>query len=92
MTIMNINTFTEVEKSIGQESIAIVGMACRFPGEAENIDGFWQLLSTGGITVTEVPRERWDNRRFYSANPETPGRNSVRYGTGGYPSARAALP
>ena len=35
-----------------QEPIAIVGMACRFPG-AEDLDSFWQLLLDGGNAVTE---------------------------------------
>ena len=35
-----------------REPIAIVGMACRFPG-AENLDAFWQLLEEGGNSVTE---------------------------------------
>ena len=38
--------------STNREPIAIVGMACRFPG-AENLDAFWQLLEDGGNSVTE---------------------------------------
>ena len=34
------------------EPIAIVGMACRFPG-AGGLDAFWQLLVEGGNAVTE---------------------------------------
>lgn len=80
MTNMDISALAEVEEPSDQEAIAIVGMACRFPGEAEDIESFWRLLSAGGMTVTEVPRERWDCRRFYSSNPETPGRVGVKYG------------
>lgn len=35
-----------------EEPIAIVGMACRFPG-APDIDAFWRLLEQGGDAVTE---------------------------------------
>ena len=35
------------------EPIAIVGMACRFPG-AENLDSFWRLLVEGRNSVTEA--------------------------------------
>ena len=38
--------------SHSREPIAIVGMACRFPG-AGNLDAFWQLLEEGGNSVTE---------------------------------------
>ena len=34
------------------EPIAIVGMACRFPG-ADDIESFWRLLEEGGNAVTE---------------------------------------
>lgn len=61
------------------EALAIVGMAGRFPGKGEDLAGFWQLLSEGGITVSEVPAERWDWRRHFSANPEAPGRCYVRH-------------
>ncbi len=38
------------------EPVAIVGMACRFPG-APDIRSFWHLLETGGNAVTDgVPR------------------------------------
>ena len=36
----------------GDDAIAIVGMACRFPG-SENVDAFWKLLDEGRSAVTE---------------------------------------
>ncbi|BDT69332.1 hypothetical protein os1_35220 [Comamonadaceae bacterium OS-1] len=62
------------------EPIAIVGMACRFPGDAENIDAYWEVLRSGGITVGEVPATRWDWRRHFSANADAPGRAYVKHG------------
>ena len=41
------------------EPIAIIGMACRFPG-AEDPPQFWRLLLDGGDATGEVPAERWD--------------------------------
>src|SRR5579871_3760098 len=40
------------------EPIAVVGLACRFPG-AENAAAFWELLAAGRDAITEVPKERW---------------------------------
>lgn len=40
------------------ESIAIVGIGCRFPG-AESLEAFWQLLRTGVDAITEYASERW---------------------------------
>ena len=41
-----------------REPIAIVGMGCRFPGDADSPDSFWRLLKEGGDAVTELPPER----------------------------------
>ncbi|MGD9721270.1 MAG: beta-ketoacyl synthase N-terminal-like domain-containing protein [Pirellulales bacterium] len=44
--------------------IAIIGMACRLPG-ADNLDGFWKLVSSGGCAVAELPHERLDQELYY---------------------------
>ena len=41
-----------VRTQADQDAIAIVGMACRFPG-AENLDAFWRLLEAGRSAVTD---------------------------------------
>lgn len=41
------------------EDIAIVGIACRFPG-ADDIDEFWEVLKNGEDHVQDIPKERWD--------------------------------
>ncbi len=62
-----------------REPIAIIGMGCRFPG-ADGPEAFWNLLVNGVDAVTEVPEERWSLRRFYSADPSSPGKVSTRWG------------
>ncbi|MFI2351764.1 amino acid adenylation domain-containing protein [Streptomyces sp. NPDC019443] len=42
----------------GTAPIAIVGMACRFPG-ADTPDAFWTQLTAGHDAVTDVPPTRW---------------------------------
>ncbi len=37
----------------GEDGIAIIGMACRFPG-ARDLDAFWQLLLAGGNAVLDA--------------------------------------
>lgn len=64
----------------GVEPIAIIGIGCRFPGGADGPEGFWRLLSTGVDAVGEVPRNRWDAKRFYHPNPEAAGRMYSRWG------------
>ena len=38
------------------DGIAVVGMACRFPG-ADDLEAFWQLLESGGDAVTDGRRD-----------------------------------
>src|SRR5205085_10986881 len=56
------------------ESIAIVGAACRFPG-AENLDEFWQLLTSAGDAVSEVDDRRWSTRLYYHPDRGEPGKS-----------------
>ncbi|EDP47078.1 hypothetical protein KXW98_000949 [Aspergillus fumigatus] len=41
-------------------SIAIVGMACRFPGGANDLNQFWDLLEQGADVHRRVPADRYD--------------------------------
>ena len=61
-----------------REDVAIVGMSCRFPG-AHDVDEFWQNLLDGVDSVREIPADRWDVDRFYSAERE-PGKMYTREG------------
>jgi len=61
------------------QPIAIIGMACRFPG-APNVDAFWELLRSGRNAITEVPADRWDVNRFYDPHPALPGKMNTRFG------------
>ncbi|WP_323769813.1 type I polyketide synthase [Antarctobacter sp.] len=56
------------------ESIAIVGIGCRFPGGAATPGAFWNLLEAGIDATCEVPAERWSIQRFYDPDPATPGK------------------
>lgn len=53
--------------------IAIIGMACRFPG-ADSIDDYWRLLCDGRVAVGEVKPDRWDNADFFSADKDAAGK------------------
>ena len=69
---------TELEK--GQtESIAIIGMGCRFPG-AENPEAFWELLENGKDAIAQVPSERWNIDDYYDSTPGMEGKINTRYG------------
>ncbi|MBI3898664.1 MAG: SDR family NAD(P)-dependent oxidoreductase [Gammaproteobacteria bacterium] len=62
------------------EPIAIVGMACRFPG-ADSVDAFWHLLETGTDAIREVPSARWPAQNYYAADTNLPaGKMNTRWG------------
>lgn len=55
-----------------QQPIAIVGMACKFPG-AGNHREFWHNMRSGVSSIREVPPSRWSVERYYNADPDAPG-------------------
>jgi acyl transferase domain-containing protein/acyl carrier protein len=63
-----------------REPIAIVGMACRFPGGANDPSSLWKLLRDGVDAITEVPEQRWNASRFHHPNAGAPGRMVSRWG------------
>ncbi len=65
--------------SVGVEPIAIVGMACRFPG-ADGLEAFWSLVRDGRDAIGEVPPDRWDSAALYDPDPERAGHVSTRWG------------
>ncbi len=54
-------------------SIAIVGMACRLPGGVVDGPSFRQLLSDGIEAVSRIPPDRWDLDRGFHPTPGEPG-------------------
>lgn len=62
------------------EPIAIVGMACRFPGNADTPEAFWQLLDKGVDAIAEVPPDRWDIDAYHDADPAAAGKMATRSG------------
>ncbi|WP_455551126.1 SDR family NAD(P)-dependent oxidoreductase [Amycolatopsis azurea] len=54
------------------EPIAIVGMACRYPGDVTDPESFWRLLRTGTDAVAGFPDDRgWET--VYDPDPDSVG-------------------
>ncbi|WNV78054.1 SDR family NAD(P)-dependent oxidoreductase [Bacillus atrophaeus] len=59
----------EKANTSSSSKIAIVGMACRFPG-AQNTKEFWGNLLDGKSSIIEVPSSRWDINKLGSLRPK----------------------
>jgi acyl transferase domain-containing protein/acyl carrier protein len=61
------------------DPIAVIGLACRFPG-APDADAFWRLLCDGGDAIREVPADRWNIAEYFDADRSAPGKMTTRWG------------
>ncbi|WP_203709331.1 type I polyketide synthase, partial [Actinoplanes digitatis] len=63
------------------EPIAIVGMACRFPGGVHTPEQLWQLVFDGADAIGDLPDDRgWDVGNLYDPEPGKPGKSYVKRG------------
>ena len=66
-------TTTPSNKESGQTSIAIIGMACEFPG-AHSPEELWQIVLAGSRYFRKAPKERLPSE-YFDSDPTAPGKS-----------------
>ncbi|RSM38919.1 polyketide synthase, partial [Amycolatopsis balhimycina DSM 5908] len=68
-------------QAAAREPIAIVGMACRYPGGVRSPEDLWRLVAEGVDAVGEMPADRgWDLDALYHGGPDGTGESVTRQG------------
>ncbi|EXK85226.1 hypothetical protein FOQG_10877 [Fusarium oxysporum f. sp. raphani 54005] len=61
------------------EPIAVIGSACRFPGDSSSPSKLWDLLKSPRDLLTKVPSNRYNADAFYHADSKHHGTTNVRH-------------
>ncbi|TPX24000.1 putative Hybrid PKS-NRPS biosynthetic cluster [Coccidioides immitis] len=62
----------------GEEPIAVIGSACRFPGSLNTPSKFWDFLRKPHDLLTNIPSERFNPDGFYHPNGMHHGTSNVK--------------
>ncbi|KAL8694265.1 MAG: hypothetical protein Q9218_001033 [Villophora microphyllina] len=68
-----VETFKAASMAPGVMPIAVVGLAGRFPGEAIDAKGLWDMCCEGRTAWSEIPESRFSAQAYHHPNPSKTG-------------------
>lgn len=63
-----------------ENDIAIISLSCRYPGNIDSPQSFWQFLLNAGDGIVDVPADRWDNDAWFDSDKEKANKMYVNRG------------
>jgi acyl transferase domain-containing protein/acyl carrier protein len=67
------------EEKPSENRVAVIGMSCHFP-DAPDIGTFWENIKSGKDSIKEVPKERWDWKKYFKKSHFEEGKSISKWG------------
>ncbi|ORA09347.1 hypothetical protein BST12_27795, partial [Mycobacterium angelicum] len=66
---------------VADEPVAVIGMACRFPGGIDSAHALWEVVSSGTDVMGGFPTDRgWNLAELFDPDPDAVGKTYARHG------------